>query len=80
MYYMLNSELKKHVYIIKYPENIAFFRVLTSRARAEYTKSSARASFLEEHIYVFELELKFLTNRAERSFYRAKLELIREQP
>ena len=77
IYYMLNSAFN-NIYILRnYYENILFFRALTSRARAEHTKSSARARFLNEHIYVFELE--FLTNRVEPSFYRAELELVREQ-
>ena len=53
-------------------------RTSSSRARAEHTKSSGRTCFLNEHIYVFELELEFLTNWAEPSFYRAELELVRE--
>ena len=77
---MLNSAFNNLYILRNYPENIAFFRVLTSRARvdgvrAEHTKSLARARFLNKHIYVFELELKFLTNRAEPSFYRVELEL-----
>ena len=73
------------MYILRnYLKNIVFFRALTSRtsssrARVEHTKSSARARFLNEHIYVFELELEFLINRVEPSFYRAEFEFVRKQ-
>ena len=36
-------------------------RTQSERARAEHTKSSARARSLNEQFFVFELELKLLT-------------------
>lgn len=59
-----------------YLENIAFFRALNE---PELEPNTLKAQ-LELIFLTFELELEFLTNRAEPSFYRAKLELVREQP
>ena len=64
IYHMLNLAFNNMYILQNYSENIAFFRVLASRARAEHTKSSARSCFLNKHIYVFELEFEFLTSQA----------------
>ena len=68
---MLNSEFNNMYILRNYLENIVFLRVLTSqgraeRVRAEFNPNTLKArldSFSNEHIYVFELEFEFLTNR-----------------